>query len=602
MSLTRIIAVVVDTTALTAYLPDGKSIGVLQGDPRVKKLLEAMPAIEANGFADVDLTLDNPYKDFEQQIGGAIRFFRVLRTKLNEVFDEMEKVAPLFDPETTDNVPVQSVGTVPQAAPASAADTAAPVDAEPTQPAAPVLTDEKKQAAVDEIMRNAVPASSPNFDTTISSEDTVVAVTSDNTIIPNQEKLAGHLDYSSKLKDTKGMQAFYARIAPVIGQRKHSVEDLLRFMEKNDLPIADDGCLIVYKVLKKRNETYFDCHTGKVPQHIGSQVCVDEKLIDLNRRNECSAGLHVARRGYIAGFGGDVCTLVKVAPEDVYTVPHGDPNKVRVRAYHILFELDQEAWSKLRNNVPMTSNPNAQHLLGRAVAGDHSPITEIVKINGHLGENIKVTQVGNAVQKDPAANVEGKKALDDPSLAKEKGMMLDKVQIEDLETKVQERAAAATNGRQAQALKLLEVFQSTTDTSHRKLAAQELLTFKRQAKVSWDKLGISQSNVELLLEAATAETPTTLPAPTDVPAAVEASAETSEPVTEVEPDTAPAPVPANEGRQEKAARLLKVVKAKKGGKREAAVELLALKKSSKVSWERLGLTQADVDLVTKAAG
>jgi hypothetical protein len=611
MSLTRIVAVVIDTTMFTCYLPDGKTIGILQGDPRTRKLLEALPMIESQGHADVDLSQANPYRDFESQVGGAIRFFRVLRTKLNEVFDEMEKVAPLFDPEV-EAVPAASVGTIPQAAPAEpSSDPAAPADEEPAQPAAPVISDEKKAAAVAEIMANAQPASDPNFARDTQPSETVVAVLPDNSIIPDAEKVEAHLAHSVKIGSTKGMEAFLARLSKVIGQRKHSVEDVQRFMERNDLPIADDGSLIVYKVLRRgKNGGYVDCYTGKVSQKIGSLVQVDEKLIDLNRRNECSSGLHVARRGYVGQFNGDVCTLVKVAPEDVYTVPHGDPNKVRVRAYHVIAELDHDAWQKLRNNVPMTDNPKAAKMLSRAVTGDHVGILEYVQINGSMGTAIVVTPA-EIMAKPIAKKVDEALALDDERIKDADRVSVEHVQVEEVQGAIAEKVAQAANGRQAKAAELWDIVMSSKDAAHRKAAAQDLLKFKKAAKVSWDKLGITQQQVETLLEVATADVTETAPAPGQMnqedQAQQEAAVSAIAPVVEAVPETedaaaAPAPAPANEGRQEKAARLLKVVKAKKGGKREAAQELLALKKSSKVSWERLGLTHADVDLVTKAAG
>jgi hypothetical protein len=173
-------------------------------------------------------------------------------------------------------------------------------------------------------------------------------------------------------------------------------------MEKGDLPLAEDGCIIAYKVLryKKDKETgkilhYVDCHTGKIPQKVGSFLVVDEKLVDTNRRNECSNGLHIARRGYVGGFSGDVCVLAKIAPEDVVTVPHNDPNKVRVMGYHILAELPKDAFAQLKRNVAATSIPEVQKLLTDAIKGNHVAKLEEVRVTKQLGEGIIITQLVN---------------------------------------------------------------------------------------------------------------------------------------------------------------------------------------------------------------
>ncbi|MEL2330844.1 hypothetical protein, partial [Klebsiella pneumoniae] len=86
-------------------------------------------------------------------------------------------------------------------------------------------------------------------------------------------------------------------------------------------PIADDGCIVIYKLLLKdgpsdhKEFSYRDIHSQKVPQSVGTLVCMNESLVDPDRRNECSNGLHVARRQYLGNFSGNVCVLAKVAPE-----------------------------------------------------------------------------------------------------------------------------------------------------------------------------------------------------------------------------------------------------------------------------------------------
>lgn len=559
--LTRIIAVVIDTTVLTAYRPDGSSISVLQGDPRVQALLNAMPDIEKQGFADVDLSFANPYKDFQGQISGAIQFFRIARTKLNQILDLVEKVViaaePAIAPQQHTPAKPQTVGSVPAAAKVADA----------------IMPEQKitQQAAVDQIMEHAESVTDPAFNPEIETKDTVVAVVGDQ-IIPGAEQLKGHLAHSFKIGSSKGMEAFYARIAKVIKGREHSVEDLLRFMEKNDLPVADDGSVIGYKVLSKApggKPGYVDCHTKKVPQRIGSLVCVDPSLVDKNRRNECSNGLHVARRGYIAGFGGDVCTIVKVAPEDVITVPHGDPNKVRVCGYHIVMILEQEAWDKLKNNVPITDNPKAQAMLGRAVSGDHVGVLETVKIGGQQGTKIEVTSHEKTEKKPHTAGTKAV-ALDDKTM---KTPEKDVVKPEVIAKVISDKAAQAganQNTRQLKAAELLNDFKSATAPDLRKLNAQALLEYKKMAKVSWDKLGIDVRTVEQLIEAATAEIPK--PAPIK---------EVVAPVSSFAPGS-------------------RQLEARKLFQNKDFAALKEMKAKAKVSWARLGFYDAEIDTINNA--
>lgn len=467
MALTRIIAVVVDTTRLTAYKPDGSVIEVPQGDPRVFTLLDALPKIEKHGFAMIELGRDNPYRDFEKK-SGLVRFFKIAKQKVSHLFGADEP--PVVPTGITGRVPV-SEESLPEQRPYSHSE------------------------AVSDIMAHAESVTADSFNPDMMTEnDTIVAIT-DESIIPHAEQLEDQLRHSAKVGSTKGMEAFYRRIGKVIGHRGHSIEDLLKFMEKNDLPIADDGSLIVYKVLSKQKGVYVDCHTRKVTQKIGSFVCMDEKLVDPNRRQECSNGLHVARRGYIGNFSGDVCTIVKVAPEDVIAVPVRDPDKVRVCGYHILMELDQEAWDKLKRNVPITDNPKCQKMLGRAMSGDHVAVIEIVKIGGQMGTNVTVTPVGKIDKAGKPVEVRKAVAVDDPSIKKATTVInKDKV------AKQMSDVVKTTSSRQTQAAILVEVIESTSDVGHRFAAALDLLNLKRSSKVSWATLGLSEEQAKKILD------------------------------------------------------------------------------------------------------
>lgn len=558
MALTRIIAVVIDITRLTAYRPDGSTIEVPQGDPRVFVLLDALPLIEKQGYAMVELSRDNPYKAFEQK-SGIVRFFRVAKQKVAHIFGGTER-QPIAPVGIVGKVPVMEE-KLPEQRPYSHAD------------------------AIADIMAHAESVSSDNFSPdTMAETDTIVAVTED-AIIPHAEQLEDQLRHSAKVGTTKGIEAFYKRISKVIHKRRHSIEDLLRFMEKNDLPIADDGSLIVYKVLRKREGIYYDCHTGKVPQKIGSFVCMDESLVDPNRSRECSNGLHVARRGYIGGFSGDACTIVKVAPENVIAVPHGDADKVRVCGYHLLMELPNDAWNKLKQNVPMTDNEKCQKMLGRAMSGDHVAVLEIVKIGGPKGTKISVTPVRTVKKADKPVEVRKAVSVDDRSV-KPLDQPVDKAKVSKQLTDI----VKTSSSRQAQAATLIDVIETSGDASHRFKAALELLNLKRTAKVSWATLGLSDEQAKKALDIkimgdASAQDHTAHVVENEVEVAI--STDTPEP--EVVAET---PVtPSVNSRRAQISLLADTVldhNTSTEGRVKAARELLDYRRKVKKSWEKLG--------------
>lgn len=232
------------------------------------------------------------------------------------------------------------------------------------------------------------------------------------------EALATQLDYAA-YNDAEGLKNFLTRVAKIAEKRKHTVDELLNFMRKGDLPIAKDGSIIAYKLLNKRKDgRYYDVHSGRVSQTVGSLVTMPESNVDDNRRVECSTGLHVARRGYLRGFGGNVCTLIKIAPEDVIAVPVNEPNKMRVCAYHLVAELPEDAMLLLKANRPMTSIIDASKLLADVIDGRHIGIIERVEIGMEGDREVKVIPIDGASKTAaPVESVDTKipqaKALDD---------------------------------------------------------------------------------------------------------------------------------------------------------------------------------------------
>lgn len=423
MKVTRIIAAVVDKQQLTMYREDGSTIIIQQGDQRIRPLVDKLiPALEGpNKFCDLneeDFQINTHYAEAEKKMGGVVRFFRVLKAKAKEILDKfVEPVEPMTIigslPVTTSTVQpaVQDVeeGVVPETL----------HDDLPDEEKAPQT---RSQAAVAEIMAHSAPASSPAFHMEdkvgAEHETTVVAVLADNTVIPGVEKLNVQVAaIAANMGSPDGMNNFFTRVGSV--KRAHTVQDLLKFMEKGELPVADDGCVLAYKRLQRvvgEPGVFVDCHSERVRQRVGSRVFMAEAMVDPNRSRDCSNGLHVARRDYLSGFSGDVCVLIKLAPEDVIAVPTYDAKKLRAKGYHIVAELSQQDHDNVVRNRPLQDTA----LLGNVMSGNHIAITELVEITGAKGTGVKITVLDGSVPTEIVDNGRRGESLDNlPQLSEE---------------------------------------------------------------------------------------------------------------------------------------------------------------------------------------
>lgn len=462
MSTIRIVYAVVDTERLTLWKEDGSTVLIPQGDPRIATILEqVLPIIKQGLVATVDLeAADSPYEAFERKTGGLVRFFRVARRKLNELFGSQHETAPEGE-----------------------------YGIKPTREITEVIS---------EVMSHAKPVSEPSPQ----EAESVVAFVGDR-IIPDADKLKTQLTHAVGLDSTKGMQVLLTRLAGIIDQRMHSVEDVLTFLSKADLPIADDGSIIAYKILNKRGDSFRDCHTGNVPQNVGSYVVVDESLVDLNRRNECSNGLHIARRSYLKHFSGTDCFLVKVAPEDVVVVPHKDPNKVRVKGYHIIDHLSPEMFQTVRADKPMTDNPAAQLMLAEAIAGDHVGKLEEVRITQQKGGGIVVTKL-NQESKKPA-QVELSKAVAIEDI--EKALQAPKVDPKAIASAAAPEEDIPVNNpyrkltlKDQAAVYTAVIMDMSATLNAKRAAASNLRAFQKAKKKSWDALGVTQQHLKVVTD------------------------------------------------------------------------------------------------------
>jgi hypothetical protein len=549
----RIISAVVDTQQLTLYKEDGSSIIIPQGDARIRPLVDmVVPELEANGFCDIDLTetqLENYYAEAEKSMNGFIRFFRAAKTQIDEIlarFGQMEEpVAPLV------------AGAVPQTISEAASN-------------APVT---RSSAAVAEIMANATTSAEPSFAEN-DEKTTVVAVLEDNTVIPGVEAIGNLLEgVAAKLGNPIGVENFFRRVATV--KRNHTVQDLLKFMQKGELPIADDGSILVYKRLESTGQegVFRDCHSKKVMQRVGSYVFMDEKLVDPNRHQDCSNGLHVARRDYLRTFSGDVTVLAKLAPEDVIAVPHSDARKLRAKGYHIIAQLSKEDAAAVCSDRPMTDKV----LLGNAIAGNHIGILEHVQITEQKGGGLIITAMDHAEVGTMDESITSS-SLDSLEEVRKENQSVDAAAVA---SDLGKAHSAGMSVRQAKAAELYLAITNATTNDTYVSAAKALMEFKKKAKVSWDKLGIDAETAEFV--AGVAEGRHTIP---------EVAAE--------EADAAPL-VLATEGTGTPRQRIRNLLD---GGTLTADVAkaVIAIKAKAKKSWTALGVSSKEEKNILKLAG
>ncbi|PZR92035.1 MAG: hypothetical protein DI537_14510 [Stutzerimonas stutzeri] len=354
MKKVRITGAVAHATGVTFYLEDGEELVLRSDSPQTKAIMDqAAAALARHETVEIDLDTYSVERVIEKKTKGLIKFFTTSVKKLFGAEPKTEHEAVLIG--MLDKTARQTGASLPE---------------------------------------------------TISSA--VVKTAKGDVVVPNVQRLQRQMDHAAKTGNTIGFQRFMERIASVIDTRKHSVDELLNFMSRGDLPIADDGSIVAYKILQTRDDHFVDSHSKKVRQKLGSHVSMPVDYVDDNRRTQCSTGLHIARRGYLRSFPGDVITLVKVAPEDVIAVPFNEPDKMRAAGYHIVAVLPKNVHEDLRANRPMTSDGVAAKMLADVIAGNHVGILERVVIKGAYGSELEITPTGLA---QPEIKSSGKTAI-----------------------------------------------------------------------------------------------------------------------------------------------------------------------------------------------
>lgn len=524
--LVTIVGISVDAQNAVLYLEDGSTVTIAQGDPRLPIIVEtAKKQIPVDGSAVVDIAepvkVRNEFKETEEGTGGLIKFFRVAKSFVKKFIDtespeKVDETVAHISPLELGIKPGQTILDVEEAEDTTYALEAQPaaveavVEAPVAEEVKPVeMTNDQKielaTARMRELAGNGCSADDPDFHKPITDEDpdTIVALnTQTGSVIPHAHKLSSQMKAASKLKDFRGFVNFINRLEPVLKDRGHSAEDLMKFIEHGDLPIADDGCIVIYKRLKEKGNTFVDVHSGNIKQNVGSYVFMRPGLVDPNRRQDCSNGLHVASLGYLSSFSGNVTVMAKVRPEDVFAVPEYSRTKMRVCGYHILAVLPESLRNHVNSGGSISSIPEGKELLNKVLRGAHVGITELVEVGGHNGSNVTYTKVENTeVAKAEEVKVDlVKETLEQSDLSEaaptEKAAPV-------LAADLKEPAPVVAPEIKKTKIDLLwEQFEAAylaEDLATAQKFAEEILSAKQKAKKGWAKLGISNGDAELIM-------------------------------------------------------------------------------------------------------
>jgi len=138
---------------------------------------------------------------------------------------------------------------------------------------------------------------------------------------------------------------------------KRAVDELYGFLEKNSLPITPEGCFLAYK---KVREDFKDVHSGTMDNSVGRVVSMERNMVDDNRDNTCSTGLHFCSHSYLGSFSGARTVIVKIDPRDVVSIP-SDYNNAKGRAcrYEVIGEVPVAPDDKVEFNKPVQRNANS---------------------------------------------------------------------------------------------------------------------------------------------------------------------------------------------------------------------------------------------------
>lgn len=167
-----------------------------------------------------------------------------------------------------------------------------------------------------------------------------------------------------------------------------AVQGLYEWLERSNLPIAADGDIIAYKIVR---EDYFDIHSGEFDHTPGKVVEQPRNMCDEDPDRTCSTGLHFCSAGYLPHYGtaaGSRVVIVRINPRDVVAFPRDyDISKGRCCRMEVVGEVDRESAERVfgvrlvvdEDDIPMKFEPGQvwEDREGRKVTISHVSEDEV---------------------------------------------------------------------------------------------------------------------------------------------------------------------------------------------------------------------------------
>lgn len=130
---------------------------------------------------------------------------------------------------------------------------------------------------------------------------------------------------------------------------KRAVDELFGFMEACTLPITEDGHFLAYKRVRS---DYKDVHSGTLDNSVGNTLEMPRNLVDEDKNNTCSYGLHFCSYDYLKHFSGQRIVVLKINPADVVAIPADYNNsKGRTCKYEVVDELPLNQYNLPENQL-----------------------------------------------------------------------------------------------------------------------------------------------------------------------------------------------------------------------------------------------------------
>ncbi|MFA5405419.1 MAG: hypothetical protein WC358_10840 [Ignavibacteria bacterium] len=150
---------------------------------------------------------------------------------------------------------------------------------------------------------------------------------------------------------------------------ERSRTELLAFLEKNGIPITNDGHFVAYKYL---NSDFSACADSSYKNLPGNIVSMDRDRVDAESSRTCSNGLHVASWDYVKN--NKTIVSVKVNPVDVVSIPYDyNGQKMRVCRYQVIDTITGEYTDPRFNDEPVIEL-DCEHFEYLGIHGSHKEL------------------------------------------------------------------------------------------------------------------------------------------------------------------------------------------------------------------------------------